>query len=175
MLRLVTSQDSPAVVSVAVASDLFAPEDAAIVDTMMADYLAREREHGHACVIDLDDVSGEPLAVAYWEPAKATDRTWYLTMIGVRRDRHRQGRGAALLQHVEQRLSADGQRLLLVETSSTPAFARARAFYASCGYDEEARVRDYYEPGDDMILFRKDLTAADRNGPLVGHDPDHTA
>lgn len=78
-------------------------------------------------------------------------------MIGVRQDRHRQGRGAALLQHVEKQLCADRQRLLLVETSSTPAFDRARSFYRSCGYDEEARVRDYYEPGDDMVLFRTSL------------------
>lgn len=144
-------------VSLAVASELFGPEDAMIVDTMMADYFAREHDHGHACVVDIDDATGEPVAVAYWEPAKATDRSWYLTMIGVSRARHRQGRGAALLHHVEQQLHGDGQRLLLVETSSTPAFAQARSFYRSCGYDEEARVRDFYEAGDDMVLFRKAL------------------
>lgn len=153
-----TPADAPTVVSLAVASELFGPDDAVIVETMMADYFAREHNSGHACAIDIDDISGEPLAVAYWEPAKATDRTWYLTMIGVRSDRHRQGRGAALLQHVEHQLRADGQRLLLVETSSTPVFDRARSFYRSRGYDQEARVRDYYEPGDDMILFRKDIT-----------------
>lgn len=144
-------------VSLAVAADLFPPEDSVILETLMADYFAREHDRGHACVLDTDDTSGEPLAVAYWQPAAATDRSWYLTMIGVRRDRHRQGRGAALLQHVEQQLHADGQRLLLVETSSTPAFERARSFYRSRGYVEEARVRDYYEPGDDMVLFRKVL------------------
>lgn len=157
MIRPATPDDVPTVISLAVASQLFAPDDAGIVETMMADYFSRERDNGgHACVLDLDD-TGEPLAVAYWEPAKATDRAWYLTMIGVRQDRHRQGRGAALLEHIEQELRAGGQRLLLVETSSTPAFDRARSFYRSCGYDEEARVRDYYEPGDDMVLFRKPL------------------
>ena len=158
MIRAVTPADAPAVVALAVASELFPPEDGAIVETMMAAYVAREHANGHACVIDTDD-DGEPLGVAYWQPAEATDRTWYLTMIGVRRERHRQGRGAALLRHVEERLRAGGQRLLLVETSSTPAFDRARAFYRFCGYGEEARVRDFYEPGDHMVLFRKDLTS----------------
>lgn len=159
MIRTVTPADASAVVSLAISSELFAPEDAEIVKAMMADYFTRERDHGHVCAIDTDDTSGEPVAVAYWESAKATDRTWYLTMIGVRRDRHRHGRGSALLQHVEQQLHAEGQRLLLVETSSTPAFDRARSFYQSCGYTEEALVRDYYERGDDMVLFRKALTS----------------
>ncbi len=157
MIRAVTPADAPAVVALAVASELFAPEDATIVESMMAAYMAREHANGHACVIDTD--GDEPVGVAYWQPAEATDRTWYLTMIGVRRERHRQGRGAALLRHVEEELRTGGQRLLLVETSSTPAFDRARAFYRSCGYGEEARVRDFYEPGDDMVLFRKDLTS----------------
>ena len=157
MIRTVTPADAATVVAVAIAAELFSVEDAGIVEQLMADYFARAYANGHACALDVDDTSGEPFGVAYWEPATATDRTWYLTMIGVRADQHRRGRGTALLRHVEDRLRSGGQRLLLVETSGTPAFDRARAFYRSCAYDEEARVRDYYEPGDDMVLFRKRL------------------
>ncbi len=46
-----------------------------------------------------------------------------------------------------------------METSGLPTFQRTRAFYRRSGYEQEARIRDYYEPGDDMILFRKDLSA----------------
>lgn len=158
MIRPALSTDASAIVSLAVAAQLFPPDEAGIVENLMVDYFARERGQGHACAVDLDD-GGDALAVAYWEPAKATDRTWYLTMIGVRHDHHRRGRGTSLLQHVEQQLRTDGQRLLLVETSSTSAFDRARSFYRACDYDEEARVRDFYEPGDDMVLFRKALQA----------------
>mgnify|MGYP000201891817 CR=1 FL=1 len=80
-------------------------------------------------------------------------------MIGVRRDYQGQGRGAALLQHIENELQAKGQRILLVETSGLPDFALTRKFYTKCGYEEEARVRDYYAAGDDMVLFRKALNA----------------
>jgi len=57
------------------------------------------------------------------------------------------GRGGALLRHVEQDLAGRGQRLLLVQNSGAPAFARTRTFYSVCGYEQEASVRDYYEPG----------------------------
>lgn len=64
------------------------------------------------------------------------------------------------MRYVEDALRASGQRVLLVETSGLPAFALTRKFYVKCGYEKEAQVRDYYAPGDDMVLFRKVLNAA---------------
>jgi ribosomal protein S18 acetylase RimI-like enzyme len=61
------------------------------------------------------------------------------------------------LQYVENALRTAGQRLLLVETSGSADFKRTRAFYTKCGYQAEARVRDYYALGEDMVMFRKDL------------------
>jgi hypothetical protein len=34
---------------------------------------------------------------------------------------------------------------------------KTRAFYLKCGYDLEARIRDYYTEGDDKVTFRKAL------------------
>ena len=156
MIRLATPDDSAAIIALAVAAGLFPADETAPLDKMLADYFGGNMDDGHVCVLDEES---QPLGVAYYAPAPATDRTWYLTMIGVRRDRQGQGRGTASLQHVENALQASGQRVLLVETSGLPAFERARAFYAKCGYQEEARVRDFWAPGDDMVLFRKVLNA----------------
>lgn len=106
--------------------------------------------------------AAEQVAVAYSEPAVAADRTWYLTMIAVHGAGQGGGRGGALMRHVEADLREREQRLLLVETSGTPDFERTRDFYKGLAYGEEARVRDYYEPGDDMVLFRKDLADPDK-------------
>lgn len=158
MIRLARPEDSASVTSLAVASGLFPADATSVTDGMMADYWARNRDAGHVCLIDLDDAD-EPLGVAYYAPAPATDRTWYLTMIAVRADVQGQGRGAALMRHAEEALRTSGQRVLLVETSGLPSFARTRAFYRKCGYDEEARIREYYTVGEDMVLFRKQLNA----------------
>lgn len=153
MIRTITEDDLPAVAELAVTSELFPIEDVGVVEAMLGEFFAGRNAEGHTCVVE--EVDGELLAVAYYEPVTATDRTWELVMIGVRRDRHRQGRGGVVLRHVEDDLRDRGQRLLVVETSALPAFDRARAFYLACDYDEEARVRDYFEAGDDMVLFRK--------------------
>jgi ribosomal protein S18 acetylase RimI-like enzyme len=156
LIRPITKDDSAAVVALAVASGLFPANDTEVVDKMLADYFSGNLDEGHACVIDEED---QPLGVAYYQPALAADRTWYLTMIAVRRDDQGKGRGTALMRHVEHDLQANGDRLLLVETSGLPDFERTRTFYTKCGYDQEARIRDFYAAGDDMVLFRKALNA----------------
>lgn len=160
MIRSVTPDDATAVVALAVDSELFPPEEAGVVESLLAEFFGGRAEQGHTCLVDEeagDDGAGTLRAVAYYEPVTATDRAWELLMIGVQRDRHRTGLGGRLLRHVEDDLRGRGQRLLLVETSAAPAFDRARAFYAALGYDEEARVRDYFAEGDDMVLFRRVL------------------
>lgn len=155
MIRRATPSDAPAVVALTIASGLFPAEESTVVEVLLAEYFGGRDGEGHTCVVH--EADGDLLAVAYYQPVAATDRTWELLMIGVRPDLHRQGRGAALLRHVEQDLRSRGQRLLVVETSALPAFARARAFYLACRYTEEARVRDYFAVGDDMVVFGKAL------------------
>jgi ribosomal protein S18 acetylase RimI-like enzyme len=87
-----------------------------------------------------------------------TNGTWNVLLIAVRPDQQGQGRGAALMRYVEQTLTARGERLLLVETIAS--FEQTRAFYRKCGYDEEACIRDYYDVGQDKIVYRKVLNAA---------------
>ena len=101
--------------------------------------------------------SKQPVAVAYCAPERMTQGTWNLLLIAVHPNQQRQGVGAALMHHVEAVLEARGERILLVETSGLPAFAGTRAFYQHIGYVEEARIREYYQAGDDKIIFRKAL------------------
>ncbi len=43
---------------------------------------------------------------------------------------------------------------IFAETSSRDAYAPARAFYRKTGFEEAARFADFYEPGDDKVVFR---------------------
>jgi ribosomal protein S18 acetylase RimI-like enzyme len=86
-----------------------------------------------------------------------TTGTWNLYLIAIHPNRQGQGYGAALIAHLEQSLAARGERVLIVETSGLPAFDRTRAFYRKIGYEEEARIREFYQAGEDKIVFRKAL------------------
>jgi ribosomal protein S18 acetylase RimI-like enzyme len=155
MIRDVTSDDVDTIADVAIASTLFEPDDRPFLHEMVADHLARGVENGTRMrVIEAD---GGIVGVVFYQPKAAADGVWDLTMIAVPADRHGNGHGTRLMRHVEEELRREGQRLILVETSATEAFRATRAFYERRGYREEARVRDYWSDGDDLVLFRIDL------------------
>ncbi|HKV71519.1 MAG TPA: hypothetical protein VJN62_09745, partial [Gemmatimonadales bacterium] len=60
--------------------------------------------------------------------------------------------------HVEQTLTTDHCRLVVVETSSRADYAPTRRFYEARGYTRTAVIPEYYAPGDDLVIYLKDLT-----------------
>ena len=148
MLRPVTPYDLPGVVDLVVAAGMFSPDDAEFLgEALLSD--------GATCLVDDED--GSLASVLLYRPEEAADRAFDLTMIAVRPGLQGQGRGAALMQHAERDLRERGQRLLLVRTSGTPPYDRARAFYRQLGYVEHSRVPDYWTDGDDLVLFSRRL------------------
>jgi ribosomal protein S18 acetylase RimI-like enzyme len=99
----------------------------------------------------------EPVGLAYCAPERMTEDTWNLLLIAVREDWQGKGIGAALTRHLEATLVARSARLILVETSSLPAFARTRAVYRRLGYSEVACIPEFYARGEDKIIFSKKL------------------
>jgi ribosomal protein S18 acetylase RimI-like enzyme len=156
MIRMTKPGDTDALIEVACASGLFNPHQVDELSGMLTEYFAAQSTTQELWVTDDD---GGPTGVAYTAPERMTDGTWNLYLIAIHPDRQRQGRGRALLEYVERLLAERGQRILLVETSGTNDFDYVRAFYRNSGYEEEARIRDFYADGVDKIVFRKTINA----------------
>ena len=133
-------------------TDLF-PVD--MLDELIAPFLedpsnpVRWFVHEHA--------NGEIIGFGFYRPEPLTEGTWNLIAIGVREHAQGCGAGAAMMHYVEAALRSE--RVLLVETSGLPQYARTRNFYLRCGYTHEATIRDYWAEGDDKIVFWKALGA----------------
>ncbi|WP_375388256.1 GNAT family N-acetyltransferase [uncultured Amnibacterium sp.] len=156
MIRSATDADREEIVALVVDAGMFPPEESAVVDDLLRAGLA-DAGDDHRCLVV--ERAGRLAAVAYAAIRPAADRVWELTMLGVRPGEQRSGDGTALTGAIEQELAARGQRLLVVETSAGPQYAGARSFYAARGYDEEARIRDYWADGDDLVVLTKRLVA----------------
>jgi ribosomal protein S18 acetylase RimI-like enzyme len=97
----------------------------------------------------------------------ATDRTYDLYWIAVHPEAQSRGAGGALMTEVERQLEERRARLLVIETSSRDDYAPTRRFYHKRGYAESARLRDFYAPGDDRVVFSKRLGSSDPGGNVA--------
>ena len=150
-VRPIVPGDVPALKALIDATGLF-PSD--MLDDMLAPYFEQGQAGSQSWLTDDDD---GPVAVTYYAPERMTEGTWNLYLIAVHPQHQGKGRGSALLRRVEAALAGRGGRVLLVETSGLPEFSRTRAFYLANGYAEEARIRDFYQAGEDKVIFRKVL------------------
>lgn len=91
-------------------------------------------------------------------PTPATESTYDLYWIATATAMQGKGVGRALIAHAEQLICSRGGRLVVAETSSRPQYDKTRSFYHICGYAELARIKGYYRPGDDLVVFGKYLS-----------------
>jgi len=157
MIRFSKRDDIPSLISLSEASGLFPPDHLGILRDMLTEFFDAGDELERFW---LTDDEGDAVGVVFCEPELMTNGTWNLRLIAVAPELQGQGRGTTLLSQTERILSQRGARILIVDTSGTDDFALVREFYRKCGYTEEARIRDFFDSGDDKITFRKSL----RNG-----------
>ena len=150
-IRLVKSQDIDKLKQVLAHCDLFPPE---YLDDMIFDYLHNP---------DSEDIwftaehNGGLLSIAYCAPEKFTFGTWNLYAIGVHEHHQSTGIGTEMLNFIEEKLYAEKQRLLIIETSSSEEQIAARNFYKKCGYHHEATINEFWDKGVDKVIYKKFL------------------
>ena len=159
-VRAANASDQPALERLAIASGLFQPEEIEGFADMMTSHFQGETVQGET-EEDFWLVGESESAfsgAAYCGPEAFADRVFNLYFIAVEPKLKGSGIGSRLLQAVEEKARHDGGRILIIETSGKGSFDLTRRFYRKHGYAEEARIREYYGPGDDKIVFWKKLT-----------------
>lgn len=156
MIRPTILDDTAALIALADATGLFPADGLASLRQLLTDSVGQTGDTDPFWLTDDED---GPVGVAYCEPERLADGTWNLQLIAIHPHHQGQGRGMSLLHAVEEVLQQRQGRLLLVETSSLPELAGTRIFYHKGGFEEEARIRDFYAQGDDKVVFRKVLAA----------------
>ncbi|MBX9858170.1 MAG: GNAT family N-acetyltransferase [Sphingomonas sp.] len=149
-VRALDRADLPAIAAILDATGLF---PSAMLADMAEPYLAGQAPHHWLVIAEGDAVRG----FAYAEPERMTEGTVNLLAIAVDPARQNRGIGKALVAALIDRLKAQGNRVLIVETSSLDDYAGTRAFYAGQDFAQEARIRDFYQAGEDKIVFWKQL------------------
>jgi ribosomal protein S18 acetylase RimI-like enzyme len=99
------------------------------------------------------EAAGEVAGYACFGATPLTKGTWDLYWIAVDPARQGEGVGRALLVAAEDAIRAEDGRMLLIETAGKASYEKTRAMYLACGYREIARVPDFYDVGDDKVVY----------------------
>lgn len=83
--------------------------------------------------------------------------TFDIYWLAVSPDCQGKGVGRALTEFAENHIRQRQGRLIVVETSGRAIYDSTRAFYRRLGYNEVARLSDFYAPNDDKIIYLKKL------------------
>ncbi len=97
-------------------------------------------------------------AYACWGPVPLTQGTYDLYWIATHPNARGRGFGQALMDFVERNVLKLKGRLLVVETSAKDSYEGTITFYRRLGYEETSRIKDFYDVGDDRLIFVKWLS-----------------
>ncbi|MGA1824249.1 MAG: N-acetyltransferase family protein [bacterium] len=101
--------------------------------------------------------SGEIIGYTCFGPIPGTLRSFDLYWIAIHKRFCRFGIGKRLLSKTESLIAGMGGRRIYIETSSRSSYKAARQFYSYCEYKEEALLKNFYAPGDDKIIYHKEI------------------
>ena len=150
-IRLATRHDVPQLKLVLDSIELV---PSAMLDEMIADYFTNPASEDIWFTAVENDI---PVSIGYCAPEKLTSGTYNLYAIGVRGDIQSKGIGSQMMNFIEQYLKEKDVRILIINTSGTDDFALTRKFYEKLGYNKEAVLRDFWDDGDDKVVYSKRL------------------
>jgi ribosomal protein S18 acetylase RimI-like enzyme len=163
---------------VVASTGFFYPEELDIAEELVRERLEKGLVSGyHFIFADAetgDGASGrnaELLGYACHGPSDADPTLFDLYWIAVRQGCRGSGLGAEILRRTEQRARDMGGRLLVAETSGRELYAPTRRFYERHGFFEAERVKDFYRPGDDKVVYHKRLAHEEPSLGNVPHPP----
>lgn len=154
MIVTATESDGPQIQDITARAGVFSQEEVECVVELWEEYLTLgPGDCGYYFIVYRD--GNQALGFACYGPRDLTDGAFDLYWIAVDPNARCKGVGRALLTTSENAVREMGGRMLIAETSGTPHYESTRKFYVSMGYENEATLKDFYAPGDDLNIFTK--------------------
>jgi ribosomal protein S18 acetylase RimI-like enzyme len=154
--RSLAEKDRARLLSILVKTNSFTSKEISVamelIDIVLKDP-AQKDDQIYGIVDDQDQIMG----YICYGPTPMTQGTFDLYWIAVDPDFQGKGIGLKLLFSLEKMVKELKGRIILADTSSIPQYEKTKRFYLKGGFQEVARVPDYYHAGNDWITFCKRL------------------
>ena len=151
-IRSIETKDREAVRALIDGTNAFKPHEVDVAMELVDIALTRpDQDDYHPFVLEEKD--GTVAAYACFGKNPMTKATFDLYWLATRADRMGKGYGRKIVAFVEEEVKKRGGRLLIIETSSKESYGTTREFYLRIGCTLAAQLPDYYDEGDDKLIY----------------------
>jgi D-alanine-D-alanine ligase-like ATP-grasp enzyme/ribosomal protein S18 acetylase RimI-like enzyme len=154
--EVVTPADRDELEALLRGTGFFSEAEIAVALELIDAFIAEGTKSGYHFLVH--EERAELLGFSCYGPIPGTTSSYDLYWIAVHRRRQRQGLGNVILVETEARIKALGGTRVYAETSGRDLYQPTRSFYIGNGFTQEARLKNYYGPGDDQVIYGKVLS-----------------
>ena len=154
-IRWTEAEDRDVILQFTRASGFFRPDEMDIAVEVLDDSLAKGPA-GHYQSYTAE-VKRRAAGWVCFGPTACTLGTFDVYWVVTAPECQGHGIGSALMDHTESEIRKLGGRLAVAETAGRVQYEPTREFYLERGYAASSRIKDFYAPGDDKIVFTKPL------------------
>jgi acetoin utilization deacetylase AcuC-like enzyme/GNAT superfamily N-acetyltransferase len=158
----VMAEDVGRVRSLVASTGFFNAAEAEVAADLVTERLTKGIRSGYHFV--LAERGSTLVGYACYGPIMGTQGSFELYWIAVAPEEQRRGLGAQVYARAEAAMRKAGAQHIYADTSSSDRYAPTRGFYQRMGFAEEARLDDFYAPGDGKIVYVKALMAGGDKG-----------
>lgn len=132
--------------------DLFTTDEKEVVFELLDIYMFNELQKDYQFFATLEDDQSFSSFICFG-PTPMSSNTYDLYWIGTHPNHRRKGLAAKLIDFMKAYMLEQQAKIIRVETSSQELYGGTVSFYDSLNFNEEARIRDFYKDGDDLIIY----------------------
>lgn len=148
--------DTEAVREIVKSSGFFYPDEVEVAVELVRENLDKGPElSGYHFVIA--ESEEKVLGYTCFGPIPCTKNRYDLYWIAVDNQCRHLGIGKKLIKETEAKIKALGGQKIYIETSSRDQYLATRRFYLACDYQVEALLKEFYDQGDDKVIYLKSL------------------
>lgn len=128
----------------------FRPSEVIVAQEVLDDYLSGREPDYFSLTALLGDL---PVGWVSYGPIPGTVGSYDIYWLAVDRQVQGKGIGRRLLAATEADIRQRGGSRAVIETAGQALYGSTRSFYLKAGYAEAARLTDFYDVGDDKVIY----------------------
>ena len=157
-IRPIGPRDRSRIKEIIISSGKFNQEEIAVAMELIDEALEKGEKSGYIiAVLEVGKVYLSVQGYVCYGPTPLTQGVYDLYWIVTDPTVQGKGFGRSLIEYVERDVKKRRGRMLLIETSSQEAYGQTIRFYKKAGYQIVARIKNFYQIGDDKLIFSKEL------------------